>query len=110
MARIDQLMVHHRALCGTALTGILGVRVNSGGSVVPSGTATGEGAQAIICHPGTTAAGKPIAIVKRGEIVEFGGSPGTNYYAGVGGSIGTTSTNATLVGHTIEGDRLVVTL
>jgi hypothetical protein len=46
----------------------------------------------------------------RGEIVEFGGSVATKYYAPAGGALGTASANATLVGFTVEGDRLVVTM
>jgi hypothetical protein len=46
----------------------------------------------------------------RGEVVEFGGSAGSAYYAGVGGTLSLTSTNAQKVGFTVEGDRLVVTL
>lgn len=108
MARIDKLMVGHRAIAGTALTGVIGVRLTTGGSVVPSGTATGEEAFGVVCLPGTIAVGDPVAVLKRGELVEFGGTASTAYYAGVGGSIGTASANSTKVGTTIEGGRLVL--
>lgn len=110
MARIDKVVQVVRATAGTALTGVLGVRINSGGSVVPSGTAAGEGAFGVVCLPGTIAAGKPVGVIKRGELVEFGGSAGSPYYAGVDGSVSLTTTNATKVGTTIEGDRLVIEL
>jgi hypothetical protein len=48
--------------------------------------------------------------MRLGEIVEFGGTAGGTYYAGVGGTLSTTSTNATKVGSTIEGNRLIVTM
>jgi hypothetical protein len=108
MARIDKATQVVRALAGTALTGVLGVVINSGGSAVPSGTAAGSGAVGIVVLPGTTAAGHPVGILVAGEVVEFGGSAGSIYYAGTGGTVSLTSTNATKVGWTVEGDRLVV--
>jgi hypothetical protein len=110
MARIDKLWVAARATAGTALTGVLGVLPNAGGSVVPAGTAVGSAAVGVVCIPGTIAAGKPVAVMIKGEIVEFGGSAGSLYYAGAGGSLSLTSTNATKVGFTLEGDRLVVSM
>lgn len=107
MARIDKVMEAHRVPAGTALTGLLGVRI-VGGSALPSGTAAGEAAFGVVCLPGTIVAGDPVAVLKRGEIVEFGGSAATAYYAGTAGGIGTASTNATKVGTTIEGGRLVL--
>jgi hypothetical protein len=110
LARIDKAWNIFRAPAGTALTGVLGVVVNSGGSVVPAGTAAGSGAQGLVVLPGTIAAGRVVGVLTRGEVVEFGGSAGSAYYAGAGGSVSTTSTNATQVGFTVEGDRLVVTM
>lgn len=110
MARTDKVTMVVRAPAGTALTGILGVVINSGGSVVPSGTAAGQLAQGVVVIPGTIAVGRPCSMLVRGEVVEFGGSAGSAYYAGVGGTLSLTSTNAQKVGFTVEGDRLVVTL
>ena len=110
MARIDKVTMIFRATAGTALTGTKGVRLDAGGSVVYSGTAAGEAAVGVVCLPGTIAAGKPVGVLMRGEIVEFGGSAGSAYYAGVSGSVSTTSTNATQIGFTVEGDRLVVNM
>lgn len=110
MARIDKVTMIVRATAGTALTGTLGVYINAGGSVVPGGTAAGQAAWGVVCLPGTVAAGDPVGVMRLGEIVEFGGTAGGTYYAGVGGTLSTTSTNATKVGSTIEGNRLIVTM
>ena len=109
MARIDKAWVIVRGIAGTALTGFIGVRF-SGGSVVPAGTATGEAAQGVVVLPGTIAAGHAVGVLTHGEVVEFGGSVSTVYYAGVAGAIGTAAANSTKVGTTVEGDRLVVHL
>jgi hypothetical protein len=109
MARIDKVTMIVRALAGTALTGIIGVYFPAG-SVMPAGTAAGSEAKGIICEPGTIAAGQAIGVLKKGEIVEFSGTVGGTYYSGVGGTLSTTSTNATKVGVTVEADRLIVDL
>jgi hypothetical protein len=109
MARIDKAWVVVRGTAGTALTGTKGVAVNSGGSVVPAGSANCIG---VICLPGTIAAGRVVDILLRGEIVEYGGSAGASVFAGSNsGSLSNSSaTGSTAVGFTIEGDRLVVAL
>lgn len=111
MARYDKVHMIVRAPAGTALAtagAVQSVGLNAGGSVVPSGTADALG---VIVVPGTVAAGHVVGVLLRGEIVEFGGSVGVDYYAGAGGTIGTAGggTN-TKVGFTVEGDRLVVTM
>jgi len=108
MSRIDKAHVVVRGIAGTALTGFKGVYFATGGSVLPSGTAAGSEADGVVCIPGTIAAGRPVGVIMRGEIVEFGGSAGTDYYAGVAGAIGTAAANSTKVGVTVEGDRLVI--
>lgn len=110
MARIDKVTMVVRAIAGTALTGIKGVRFDTDGSVIYAGTAAGQAAVGVVCLPGTIADGEPVGVIVRGEIVEFGGSAGSAYYAGEGGTVSLTSTNATQVGTTVEGDRLVVLL
>lgn len=111
MARYDKVHMIVRAPAGTALaTGgsVQSVMLNAGGSVVPSGTADALG---VIVVPGTVTAGHVIGVLLRGEIVEFGGSVGKNYYAGAGGTIGTANpTTNTKVGFTVEATRLVVTM
>lgn len=106
MARIDKAHMVVRAPAGTALTGTMAVKLNSGGSAIYSGTADALG---IVCIPGTIAAGRPVSILVRGELVEFGGSAGSLYYAVANGSLGLTA-GGTRVGFTVEGDRLVVTM
>ena len=108
MARIDKATIVVRGIAGTALTGLKGVYFGAGGSVLPAGTAAGSEADGVVCIPGTIAAGRPVGVIMRGEIVEFGGSAGSVYYSGVGGTLSGTPTNATRVGKTVEGDRLVI--
>lgn len=110
MSRIDKVTFAVRAIAGTVYPGgtVTGVYVAAGGSIMPSGTGAGSAAFGVVCPGGTIAKGQPIAVLKRGEIVEFGGSAATVFYAGVAGALGTASANATKVGTTIEGDRLVL--
>lgn len=107
MARIDKVVQVVRATAGTALTGVLGVGLDAGGSVVPGGGVTGI--VGVVVLPGTIAAGRPVGILRQGEVVEFGGSAATNYSAGTAdGTI--SSSGDTAVGFTVEADRLVVDL
>lgn len=106
MARYDKINMIVRAPAGTALIGLQNVNLNAGGSVVPSAA---NNALGVTCNAGTIAAGRTVGILLLGEIVEFGGSVATAYYAGAGGTIGTASGgSAVKVGFTVEGDRLVV--
>jgi len=107
MARIDKVVQIVRAAAGTALTGTLGVKLDAGGSVVPCGASDALG---VVCINGTITAGHIVGVLLQGEIVEFGGSIATKYYAPSGGTLGTASASATLVGWTVEGDRLVVNM
>ena len=109
MARIDKAWFVVRAIAGTALTGLVGVKLNAGGSVIPAGTAAND-AIGVVCIPGTIAAGYPCSILREGEIVEFSGAAATTYYStGAAGSIGT-ATTGTKIGFTVEASRLVVHL
>lgn len=105
MARIDKTTMVVRAPAGTALSGLQAVKLDTGGSVVPSGTADAIG---VTCPGGTIAAGAPVAILTRGEIVEFNGAAATKYYAVTGGGTIGTATGGTFIGTTIEASRLVV--
>lgn len=111
MARYDKVHMLVRALAGTALAtagNVRTVKLDAGGSVVPSGSADAIG---VVIVPGTITAGHVVGVLLRGEIVEFGGSVASGYYAGAGGTIGTAGSGTnTLVGFTVEGDRLVVTM
>lgn len=106
MARIDKVVQVVRGTAGTVLTGLLGVVFDAGGSVIPSGAADADG---VVCVAGTIAAGRPVAVMLHGEIVEFGGVAGTDYFAGAAGAITTTNTGKK-VGFTVEADRLVVNM
>ena len=106
MARIDKVDQIVRATAGTALVGTRTVRLNAGGSVIYAGSADALG---VVCLPGTISAGRPVGVLVRGEIVEYGGSAGGTIYSTAGGTLATTS-GGTLVGFTVEGDRLVVTM
>lgn len=108
MARIDKVTQIVRAAAGTALTGILGVTLNAGGSVVPAAGSTDT--LGIVCVNGTITAGHIVGVLIQGEVVEFGGSVGTKYYSPSGGTLGTASADSVYVGFTVEGDRLVVTM
>lgn len=107
MSRIDKAWVVVRGTAGTALTGVAGVAINSGGSVVYAGSANAIG---VVCLPGTIAAGRVVGILTRGEIVEFGGSAGQSVYAGsnAGSLAATSATGSTKVGYCVEADRFVV--
>ena len=114
MARFDKAWVIVRAPAGTVLPGggtVYAVKVGAGGSIFLGGTAAADVPFGVICYAGGSyAAGDPVSIMKHGEIVGFGGSAGSPYYGGTGGIVSLTSTNATKVGYTIEGGRLVVDL
>lgn len=104
MARIDKVTHSFRVPAGTALTGVQAVKL-TGGSAVPSGSADAVG---VTCYPGTIAAGRICSVLTRAEIVEFGGSAGSLYYAEAGGTVGLTA-GGTLVGPVADsGDRLIV--
>lgn len=106
--RFDKVVQVVRATAGTAIAGMTAVKLSSG-SVVPAGTADAIG---VCCPGGTIAAGDRIAVMLHGEIVDFGGSIGTNYYSTGGGTIGTASGGGgnDQVGFTVEGGRLVVNM
>lgn len=106
MARIDKAHIVVRAPAGTALTGTRAVKLNSGGSIIYSGSNDAVG---VICIPGTIEAGRAASFLRAGEIVEYGGGAGSLIYALASGSIGTTS-GGTQLGFTVEGDRFVVAM
>lgn len=108
MPRIDKLAFSFRAIAGTALTGVQAVKLNGVGQVITAGTAAGD-AIGVTCVPGTIASGLPVSVIRDGEIVEFGGSAGSAYWAGANGVVQLTATGQK-VGFTVEGARLVVAL
>jgi hypothetical protein len=103
MARFDKLTFSFRAIAGTALTGVQAVALSAAGQVIAAGTGNVVG---VTCIPGTIVSGRPVSVLRDGEIVEFGGTPATTYNATGGGTVGTGA--GTKVGFTVEADRLVV--
>lgn len=117
MARIDKAnstIGGFRAKLAGAWTGSAtpkGVGLDANGRVVAG--AGNTGIVGVVCSPSSKAAGDPIDVMQFGELVEFSGVAGTNYYAAAAdGTISTTApgagANLTKVGYTVEATRLVV--
>jgi hypothetical protein len=90
----------------------IGVGLDVNGLVVPGAGQTGVIGITIrntSRYPGNKA-GDRVDVFNHAELAEFGGVAGTLYYAdNTTGALGTTGgTGKTLVGHTMEADRLVV--
>lgn len=87
---------------------VLGVSLDADGHVVVGSGGNTDTVGVLVltqAHP----AGTVVDVMTDGEIVEFGGDPGSIYYAlDADGTVGTVATAAKRVGHTVEGDRLVV--
>lgn len=84
----------------------IGVGLDATGRVVRGGGNTGI--KGVLVLTMAKAVGDIVDVMTDGELVEFPGVAGTNYYAVVAtGVIGTTNTD-TYVGCTVEGSRLVV--
>lgn len=105
MPRIDKIAFSFRAIAGTALTGLQAVALAAGGQVVAAGTGNVVG---VTCIPGTIASGRPVSVIRNGEIVEMAGSAGQVYNSAGAGSVGLGA--GTKVGFTVEADRLIVAL
>jgi hypothetical protein len=98
---------------GAGQTGIVGVIINNVGHDFITG--------GLVQPP---MAGAIADVMKHGEIVNFigttvtagvfsagaAGVAGTKYYAHADGSVDTTATAGTLIGHTVEADRLIVNI
>lgn len=100
---------------GSSVVQGVGLDVNGRVVIGPGNT----GFKGVICEQKDLVAGQPIDIIKDGEIVEFTGVAGTNYFAdGASGALvaGTGARTETPpaaagskhIGHTVEGTRLVV--
>lgn len=115
MARIDKVAAgvgNFRAPLNANVTGgaaPLGVGLNASGRVVAGAGVTGI--VGIIVCPYDKVAGDPIDVMDRGELVEFGGTAGTVYTANTTTGVisnGAASATQKVIGHTVEGDRLIV--
>jgi len=87
---------------------VIGVGLNASGQAVKGAGASGMLGVLVLTED--LKAGDVIDIMTAGEIVAFGGNPGTPYYADpTTGEVSTTSAaGAYRVGATVRGDRLVV--
>lgn len=87
---------------------VFGVGLNASGQVVKG--AGSSGIVGVIVLTKARKATEIVDIMTGGEIVAFGGDPGAKYFAATadGAVTKTTGTGKTLVGHTVEGDRLIV--
>lgn len=84
-----------------------GVQLNDGGRAVLDGSeATKKFVGVVIPHDYKNA-GDILDVMTSGEIVEFEGDPGTDYFVQANGTIGKTASNY-YVGTTVEATRLVV--
>lgn len=84
----------------------IGVGLDVNGRVVPG--AGNTGVVGVLIKTLDAYAGDIVDVMTDGEIVEAGLDAGTAYYAAAAdGTLSTTNTD-TPVGHTVEGDRLVV--
>lgn len=83
----------------------VGVGLDVNGRVVVGDGNTGI--KGVLADPENRKAGDIVDSMTDGDLVEFGGVAGTNYYAAANGTISTDDTG-TYVGHTVEGNRLVV--
>lgn len=87
---------------------VFGVGQNASGHTV-KGAGT-SGLTGVLVLTKKMNAGDIIDVMTNGEIVDFGGTPGTAYYADPATGIvnSTSAPGKVRVGHTVKGDRLVV--
>lgn len=110
--KYDPVSGGFRGKLAAAYTGsevAIGVGLDTNGRVVPGAGTTGIVGVLIMTR--TQRALDPVDSMTSGEIVEFGGDPGTVYTADTTtGAIGTTAADAThvRVGFTTDDDRLIV--
>lgn len=88
-----------------SLNTVVGVGLDTSGRVVVGGGNTGVKGGLVLTK--VRRAGEVVDVMTDGEIVEFPGVAGTNYYADAAGVVSTTNTGKYL-GCTVEGTRLVV--
>jgi hypothetical protein len=111
VARIDKYQPvagGFRAPLNAALVGAVAPRavgLNASGRVVFGAGQTGV--VGVITSPYDKGAGDIIDVMTNGELVEFGGVPGTVYGADAGTGV-ITAGGAVPVGFTVEADRLIV--
>ena len=103
----------------TQVNKVLAVGINSSGAVVVGAGQTGVVGLMIVpvgidIHGNVLSggincyAGDVQDVGRHGEITNFSGVAGTKYYAHADGSVDSTATSGTYVGHTVEATRLIV--
>lgn len=88
------------------LSTAFGVGLNANGQVVKG--AGNTGVLGVLVLTKAYKAGHIVDPMTDGELVEFGGTAGTVYYADAATGVLSTTNTGTRVGHTVEGARLVV--
>lgn len=89
------------------LNKVVGIGIDANGGVVKGAGTTGVVAVLILTK--VRKAGEIVDNMSDGEIVELAGTPGKSYYSTAAGVVSSTSAvGSTKVGHTVEGDRLIV--
>jgi len=87
------------------LSTAFGVGLNANGQVVKG--AGNTGVLGILILTKAYKAGHVIDVQTDGEVVEFGGTAGTVYFADATTGVISTTNTGTRVGHTVEGGRLI---
>jgi len=87
---------------------VIGVGLDSAGLVVLGGGQTGV--IGVLVLTSKRKAGAVVDIMTSGEIVDFGGTPGTKYLAAAADGAVSTTAGGVAVGFTAEGSRLIVRL
>lgn len=87
---------------------LLGVGQNATGETVKGGG--NSGVIGVLVLTKAHKAGHVIDVMTQGEVIEFGGTPGTVYWAdpATGAINSTRGAGKVRVGHTVEGGRLIV--
>lgn len=87
---------------------VIGVGLNASGQIVKGGGNTGV--RGVLVLTEALKAGDIVDPMTQGQITDFGGSAGTNYYADATTGVvnSTSAAGKTLVGWTVEGGRLIV--
>lgn len=88
---------------------VIGVGLNANGLQVKGAGNTGILGVQVVTTQIDHKAGDVTDVMTSGEIVDFGGQPGTVYYSNAAGDISATGgVGTTRIGHTAEGSRLIV--
>lgn len=84
-----------------------GVQLNDAGRTILDGSEADKAFVGVVIPHDYKNPGDIVDVMTHGEIVEFEGDPGTDYFVQDDGTIGDTASDF-YVGHTVEATRLVV--